>query len=71
MRCRSNGNNYLRTPGTGKTTRLIEIVQQNWMKTDQSLKIVSFSRKAAEEARERAASKLNMDVNQMIWFRHT
>ena len=28
-----------------------------------------FSRKAAEEARERAAAKLNIDADQMVWFR--
>jgi superfamily I DNA/RNA helicase len=58
-------------PGTGKTTRLIEIVQQELDSgtRPESIAFVSFSRKAAEEARERAASKLNMDVNQMVWFR--
>ena len=56
-------------PGTGKTTRLIEIVQLDSGTRPESIAFVSFSRKAAEEARERAASKLNMDVNQMIWFR--
>tara|TARA_Y100000994_G_scaffold119977_1_gene98601 strand:- start:663 stop:1292 length:630 start_codon:yes stop_codon:yes gene_type:complete len=58
-------------PGTGKTTRLIEIVQQELDSgtRPESIAFVSFSRKAAEEARERAASKLNMDVDQMIWFR--
>ena len=58
-------------PGTGKTTRLIEIVQQELDSgtRPESIAFVSFSRKAAEEARERAASKLNMDVTQMVWFR--
>ena len=58
-------------PGTGKTTRLIEIVQQELDSgtRPESIAFVSFSRKAAEEARERAAAKLNMDVNQMVWFR--
>ena len=58
-------------PGTGKTTRLIEIVQQELDSgtRPESIAFVSFSRKAAEEARERAASKLNMDVEQMVWFR--
>ena len=55
-------------PGTGKTTRLIEIVQQELDSgtRPESIAFVSFSRKAAEEARERAASKLNMDVEQMV-----
>ena len=58
-------------PGTGKTTRLIEIVQQELENgtLPEHIAFVSFSRKAAEEARERAAAKLNMDVDQMVWFR--
>ena len=58
-------------PGTGKTTRLIEIVQQELDSgtPPERIAVVSFSRKAAEEARERAAVKLNMDVEQMVWFR--
>jgi superfamily I DNA/RNA helicase len=58
-------------PGTGKTTRLIQIVQDELDSgtRPESIAFVSFSRKAAEEARERAASKLNMNVDQMVWFR--
>ena len=58
-------------PGTGKTTRLINIVRQEIEGGTQPEKIafVSFSRKAAEEARTRASEKLSMDVNQMAWFR--
>ena len=58
-------------PGTGKTTRLIEIVQQELDSgtPPERIAFVSFSRKAADEARDRAAAKLNMDVNQMVWFR--
>ena len=58
-------------PGTGKTTRLIRIVEQEIQNgtPPERIAFVSFSRKAAEEARDRASTKLNMDVNQMIWFR--
>jgi len=43
---------------------LIDIVQQELDSgtTPESIAFVSFTRKAAEEARERAAAKLNMDV---------
>jgi superfamily I DNA/RNA helicase len=58
-------------PGTGKTTRLIEIVKQELENgtLPERIAFVSFSRKAAEEARDRAANKLGMDANQMVWFR--
>ena len=58
-------------PGTGKTTRLISIVQEEIANGTPPDKIafVSFSRKAAEEARTRAAEKLGMSAEQMVWFR--
>jgi len=58
-------------PGTGKTTRLIQIVQDELKNgtRPENIAFVSFSRKAAEEARTRAAAKLTMDANQMVWFR--
>ncbi len=58
-------------PGTGKTTKLINIVKQeleNGTPADR-IAFVSFSKKAAEEARTRAAAVLGMDPKQMIWFR--
>ena len=58
-------------PGTGKTTRLINIVQQELDRGTAPDKIafVSFSKKAAQEARDRAAEKLGINEQQMIWFR--
>ena len=58
-------------PGTGKTTRLISIVEDELSRgtPPDRIAFVSFSRKAAEEARNRAAEKLNMDAEQMVWFR--
>lgn len=58
-------------PGTGKTTKLISIVQQEIENgtPPERIAFVSFSRKAAEEARSRAAEKLGMDSKQMVWFR--
>ena len=58
-------------PGTGKTTKLINIVKQeleNGTPADR-IAFVSFSKKAAEEARTRAAAVLGMDPKQMVWFR--
>ena len=58
-------------PGTGKTTRLIQIVQDELTSGTKphDIAFVSFSRKAAEEARTRASVKLNMNADQMVWFR--
>ena len=58
-------------PGTGKTTRLINIVKEELDRGTAPDKIafMSFSKKAAEEARERAAQSLGIDDQQMIWFR--
>ena len=58
-------------PGTGKTTRLINIVQQELDRGTPPDKIafMSFSKKAAQEARERAAEKLGINEQQMMWFR--
>jgi len=58
-------------PGTGKTTKLISIVKQELENgtRPEDIAFVSFSRKAAEEARDRAASALNMGADQMVWFR--
>lgn len=55
-------------PGTGKTTRLISIVEDELSRgtPPDRIAFVSFSRKAAEEARNRAAEKLNMDAQQMV-----
>ena len=58
-------------PGTGKTTRLINIVQQELDRGTPPDKIafMSFSKKAAQEARDRAAEKLGINEQQMMWFR--
>jgi superfamily I DNA/RNA helicase len=58
-------------PGTGKTTKLISIVEQaleSGMAPDR-IAFVSFSRKAAEEARDRALEKLNIGTGDLEWFR--
>ena len=58
-------------PGTGKTTRLINIVRDELDRgtAPDRIAFMSFSKKAAEEARERAAQSLGIDDQQMIWFR--
>ena len=58
-------------PGTGKTTKLISIVKQELEDgtRPEDIAFVSFSRKAADEARTRAASALSMNADQMVWFR--
>ena len=58
-------------PGTGKTTKLISIVKQELEDgtRPEDIAFVSFSRKAADEARTRASAALSMNPDQMVWFR--
>jgi superfamily I DNA/RNA helicase len=58
-------------PGTGKTTTLIDIVKKSIKDGMDPTKIafMSFSRKAATEARDRAVAELGLDTKQMLYFR--
>jgi len=58
-------------PGTGKTTTLIDIIKKSIQDGMDPTKIafMSFSRKAATEARDRSAIELGLDTKQMIYFR--
>ena len=58
-------------PGTGKTTTLINIVKQELENGTSPDKIgfVSFSRKAADEARQRTVDALGIDPKELDWFR--
>lgn len=58
-------------PGTGKTTRLLSIVEQELLDWTPANKIgyLAFTRKAAQEARERATKSLSLDPDQLIYFR--
>jgi len=58
-------------PGTGKTTSLINLVKNEIANGMDPTKIafMSFSRKAASEAKERATAELNLNTDQMIYFR--
>jgi len=58
-------------PGTGKTTTLIGIVKDHLAGGVDPKKVgfMSFSRKAATEAKTRTAKDLNLTSNDMIYFR--
>jgi len=58
-------------PGTGKTTKLISIVQEEIKNgtPPENIGFVSFSRKAAEEAKTRTIEKLGISDDRLVWFR--
>ncbi len=58
-------------PGTGKTYTLINLVKERLREgvDPHRIAFVSFSKKAAEEARTRAASELGLDIKAMPYFR--
>lgn len=58
-------------PGTGKTYTLINLVKERLREgiAPERIAFVSFSKKAAEEARTRAASELGLDIKSMPYFR--
>lgn len=58
-------------PGTGKTTRLLGEVEKSLARGVEPDKIgyVSFTRRAAQEAVERATAKFSLDKTQLRYFR--
>ena len=58
-------------PGTGKTTTLINIVKDEIERgtSPDRIAFVSFSRKAADEAKTRACEKLGLEATHLPWFR--
>ena len=58
-------------PGTGKTTKLLSIVEEALTKgvSPEEIAYVSFSKKAAEEAINRACKKLNLQKDKFRYFR--
>lgn len=58
-------------PGTGKTTSLLGMVDTFLQEgtPPERIAFLSFTRKAAEEARDRACAKFNMDKDQFVYFR--
>lgn len=58
-------------PGTGKTTELLRVVDdamQCGVKSDE-ICFITFTRKAANEAKSRAAEKFKLRDDQLPWFR--
>ena len=58
-------------PGTGKTTTLIDLVKDKIIfgMDPNKIAFMSFSRKAATEAKDRAIGELNLNTDQMLYFR--
>ena len=58
-------------PGTGKTTRLISIVKEAIAggMDPSRVAFMSFSKKAAEEAKTRALAELSLGPKDLMWFR--
>lgn len=58
-------------PGCGKTTRLLEIVQEHLASgtAPQQVAFVSFTRAAAKEAATRAAEQFGLSAENLPWFR--
>lgn len=62
---------FLGPPGTGKTTTLLAIVEEELAAGTQpeQMAFVSFTRKAAHEAAERAQKKFDLPPARFKWFR--
>lgn len=58
-------------PGTGKTTALLDIVDRELASGTSPTRIafLSFTRKATEEARDRAIERFGFDKKELPWFR--
>ena len=58
-------------PGTGKTTRLLNIVEQELRigVPPDRIAYLAFTRKAAQEAVQRACTKFKLDKKDLPWFR--
>ena len=71
MRFRFERDYYIQSPGTGKTTYLIDLVKDHLIGgvTPKNIAFMSFSKKAATEAKARALRDLDLDSKDMIYFR--
>lgn len=58
-------------PGTGKTTTLLGMVEQELDRgtAPEQIGFVSFTRKAAAEARDRACERFGLEKERFLWFR--
>ena len=66
-----NLNIYLGPPGTGKTTKLLNLVEQHLNEgiIPEHIGYLAFTRKAADEAAERAFAKFNYTREDLPYFR--
>ena len=60
-------------PGTGKTTRLLNMVDDALQKgvEPRSIASLAFTRKAANEAKERASKRFNLDPKKELFYFRT
>jgi DNA helicase-2/ATP-dependent DNA helicase PcrA len=58
-------------PGTGKTTKLLEIIEQELATgiPPTEIAFVSFTNAAVNEAKRRVAKKFSLRIKDMLWFR--
>lgn len=66
-----NLNLFLGPPGTGKTTSLLGVMEQELRGSTRPEKIgfVSFTRKATNEAVDRATQRFGFELDRLPWFR--
>jgi len=60
-------------PGTGKTTKLLDMVDQNLSAgvAPTNIAFLAFTRKAANEAKERASARFNLDPQKDLFYFRT
>lgn len=58
-------------PGTGKTTELLDLVEESFSNGSRPDRVgfISFTRKAVDEARDRACNQFSIDPQDLVYFR--